>query len=571
MKNQLNFFLISLLFLFQTACQQAVKAPDYNIQKSTLADTAMVVSPHPLASEIGVDILQKGGNAVDATIAVQFALAVVYPRAGNIGGGGFMVVRNNDGTLAALDYREKAPAKAHRDMYLDENGEVIPKLSTVGHLAVGVPGTVDGLFAAHQKYGQLKDMKTLIQPAIDLAANGFAVTEEEAARLNRFQEAFRENNETPNAFFKDEWKAGDFLKQKDLAHTLELVRDQGRAGFYEGETADKIVAEMDRGSGWITLDDLKNYEAQWRTPIVGDYKDYKVISMPPSSSGGIALLQMLEMVEDYPLSEWGFQDIKSIHLMSEAMRRAYADRAEFLGDTDYYPVPIDSMLDDTYLRERMADFSPDSASVSSSILAGNFEVALESYETTHTSVVDGDGNAVSLTTTLNSNYGSKVVVAGAGFFLNNEMDDFSSKPGVPNQFGLIGNEANAIAPGKRMLSSMTPTIVEKGDELFMVLGTPGGSTIITSVFEVMLNVIEFGMPIDQAVSSPRFHHQWLPDRIMIEEGQLDSTKINALKAMGHNFHSVKSIAKVKAIHVREDGKLHGAADPRNSDDDAKGY
>ena len=571
MKNAINFFLIAFLLYVQTACQKSGTGQNYIIQKSTIADSAMVVSPHPLASEIGVEILRQGGNAVDAAVAVQFALAVVYPRAGNIGGGGFMVIRTAEGSYAALDYREKAPKLAHRDMYLDETGEVVPDLSTAGHLAVGVPGTVDGLFAAHEKFGNIKDLKTLIQPAIELAEDGFSVTTEEADRLNRFQEAFRKHNAKPNAFFKDEWQAGDLLKQTDLANTLKRILINGSAGFYEGETADKIVAEMERGNGLISHDDLKSYRAKWRTPIVGEYKNYKVVSMPPSSSGGIALLQMLEMVEDYPLSEWGFHDPRSIHLMAEAMRRAYADRAEFLGDMDFYPVPIDSLLDDTYLRARMANFNPDSASVSSSILAGNFEVALESYETTHTSVVDARGNAGSVYTTLSSNYGSKVVVEGAGFFLNNEMDDFSAKPGVPNQFGLIGAEANAVQPEKRMLSSMTPTIVEKEGNLFMVLGTPGGSTIITAVFQVFLNVAEFGMPLDQAVSSPRFHHQWLPDRIMIEKETLDTNTILALKAMGHNFHRVTSIAKVKAIHVLPDGKLHGAADPRNTDDDAKGY
>lgn len=569
--NRANFFLFFVFLATLAACRHTPVAPNYSIQKSTVSDAAMVVSPHPLASDVGVQILQQGGNAIDAAIAVQLALAVVYPRAGNIGGGGFMVIRNQEGKTDALDYREMAPQAAVRNMYLDSLDQVIDGLSRNGQLAAGVPGTVDGLIRAHQKYGKIPDFALLVEPAVKLANQGFKVTEEEADRLNRFQEDFKKYNTAPNPFLKEKWLAGHKLVQKELARTLQLIQQEGRAGFYEGETADDLVTEMKSGNGIITHDDLKNYEAKWRTPITGSYKNYHIISMPPPSSGGIALVQLLKIVEDYPLSEWGFQSTPAIHLMAEAERRVYADRAQHLGDSDFYPVPKDSLLKNDYLEERMSDFSLDSATTSENILAGNFDIQLESFETTHTSIVDAEGNAVSVTTTLNSNYGCKVWVDNAGFFLNNEMDDFSAKPGIPNQFGLIGAEANAIQPGKRMLSSMTPTIIEKDGQLFMVLGTPGGSTIITSVFQVFLNVAEFGMTLEEAVNAKRFHHQWLPDQIMIEKGALDETVKQELMELGHQLNEVEYIAKVKAIHCLPDGRLHGVADPRNLDDDAKGY
>lgn len=569
--NRTNFFLFFFVLLLFSACRQTPIAPDYLVQKSTIADAAIVVSPHPLASDVGLQILKQGGNAIDAAIAVQFALAVVYPRAGNIGGGGFMVIRDKIGQIDALDYREMAPQAAHRNMYLDSLGQVIDGLSRNGQLAAGVPGTVDGLIRAHQKYGKIQDFALLVEPAIRLANNGFAVTEEEADRLNRFQEDFKKFNTAPNPFLKETWLPGHKLAQKELGRTLELIQKEGRAGFYEGETADDLIAEMKSGNGIITHEDLKNYEAKWRTPVTGNYKNYRIISMPPSSSGGIALVQLLKIVESYPLSTWGFHSTSAIHVMTEAERRVYADRTQHLGDSDFYPVPQDSLLQNEYLAERMADFSMDSATTSNNILAGQFDIPLESFETTHTSIVDAEGNAVSVTTTLNSNYGCKVWVDNAGFFLNNEMDDFSAKPGVPNQFGLIGAEANAIQPRKRMLSSMTPTIIEKDGALFMVLGTPGGSTIITSVFQVFLNVAEFGMPLDEAVNAKRFHHQWLPDQILIEKGTFSEGIKQELIDLGHEIKEVDYIAKVKAIHRLPDGRLHGAADPRNLDDDAKGY
>lgn len=557
------------LFSLLLGCRQAPLVP-YEAEQSEYYEEAAVVTGHPLASEVGEQILAKGGNAVDAAVAVQLALAVVYPRAGNIGGGGFMVYRAADGTVDALDYREKAPSGASRNMYLDSLENPIDGLSTKGHLAAGVPGTVAGLVAAHTKYGSLP-WNELVQPAVDLAQAGYIISTTEADRLNTYQEAIATFNNSDCVFVKDNWATGDLLQQTDLASTLERIRDQGKAGFYQGKTAELIVAEMESGNGMITADDLTNYEASWRSPMVGTYDQYRIISMPPSSSGGVALLQMLGMVEDYPLREQGFHSTAAAHLMVEAERRAYADRAEYLGDSDFYPVPLDSLTDKAYLQQRMADFDPTQASKSEALAAGSFTNLKESFETTHTSIVDKQGNAVSLTTTLNSNYGCKVVVDGGGFFLNNEMDDFSVKPGTPNQFGLVGAEANAIAPGKRMLSSMTPSIIEKDGDLFMVLGAPGGSTIITAVFQVFVNVAEFEMPLDSAVWAPRFHHQWLPDQIWVEPTALGEKVKAELKAMGHDFRDVNRMAVIKAIQKLEDGRYHAVGDFRNPDDDVSGY
>jgi len=567
-----NILFIALILGSFFSCKDTSVKPPYQIHKTAFADKAMVVSAHPLASKIGIEIMKQGGNAIDAIIAVQFALAVVYPRAGNIGGGGFMVIRKADGTAAALDYREKAPLAADRDMYLDSLGNVIPNKSRVGHLAVGVPGTVAGMLAAQKKMGKLTDYKKLLEPAIRLASKGYKITQTEADRLNRFRGDFLKQNSAPVPFVKEgKWKMGDVLVQKDLAHTLELIRDKGREGFYGGPTADKIVAEMQRGHGIITLEDLAKYQPKWRTPITGFYKNFKIITMPPSSSGGIALMQLLEIIEDYPIAKWGFHSPKAIHLTVEAERRVYADRAEYLGDSDFYSVPTDSLLNKAYLKARMSNFQMDKATSSDTILAGNFHQMVESFETTHTSVVDAQGNAVSVTTTLNLNYGSKVVVAGAGFLLNDEMDDFSAKPGVPNYFGLIGNEANAIQPQKRMLSSMTPTIVEKDGALFLVVGTPGGSTIITSVLQIFLNVTEFGMTLEEAVNASRFHHQWLPDDVKFEKDGLDSPTLSNLEVMGYVLTEVNRIGIVKAIQVLPNGKLNGVGDPRNPDDHAEGW
>lgn len=530
---------------------------------------AMVVSAHKEASEAGVKILQQGGNAVDAAIAVQFALAVTFPAAGNLGGGGFMVLRQNDGQAFTLDYREKAPAKASRDMYLDKNKNVIDGLSLHGQLAAGVPGTVAGLFESHKRFGKLP-MSALVQPAIDLAENGFIITEKDAASFNNAWAEWNKYNSMPNVFTATEkWKAGMLLKQPDLAKTLRLIQDKGKAGFYEGETAEKIVAEMKRGNGIISLEDLKNYDAVWREPLKSKYKEYDLISMGPPSSGGIALFQLLKMVEPYNIPKDSWHSTQTTHLMVEAERRVYADRATHLGDKDFYPVPMAGLLNNAYIKGRMKNYNPKKASLSSEIKAGSPSKA-QKEETTHLSVVDEEGNAVAVTTTLNGAYGNAVVVGEAGFFLNNEMDDFSVKPGTPNYYGLIGAEANKIEPQKRMLSSMTPTILTKDGKLFMVVGTPGGATIITSVFQTILNVVEHKMDMQKAVAAARFHSQWLPDKISYEKDAFDAKGLEALKKMGHTVDARSPIGRVDAILVRPNGTLEGGADPRG-DDAAIGY
>ncbi len=540
---------------------------EYTVNKRVLAENGAVVSAHPLASKAGVQILKQGGNAIDAAIATQLALAVVYPNAGNLGGGGFTVARLNDGKLLAIDYREMAPAAAHRDMYVDTDGTARTDKSQDGHLSSGVPGAIAGMFAMHP-YAKLP-FDQLIEPAILLAEHGFVITEREARSLNALQTDLKKYNTVPPVFIREKWKAGDTLVQKDLARTLKRIKEKGQAGFYEGETARLIVEEMKRGKGIITYDDLKNYKAIFRTPHSFSYKGNQITGMPMPSSGGLLLNQMMKMVEDRNIASMGFHSAEAVQLMTEVQRRAFADRAEYMGDADYYKVPVAMLSNEKYLQERMKDYNPLKATPSTNIKPGNMKRP-ESEETTHFSVIDKNGNAVSITTTLNNSYGSRTVVGGAGFFLNDEMDDFSIKPGVPNMFGAIGGEANAISPGKRMLSSMTPTIVLKDNKPFIVLGTPGGTTIPTQVFQTLINMLEFNMSAEDAVYKPKFHHQWLPDELILEKGFPVKVK-EVLQSMGYSIGRERSgIGRTELIKVLPDGKFEAIADNRG-DDAAEGF
>lgn len=533
------------------------------------ADSGMVVSARVEASKIGVEILKKGGNAFDAMAATELALAVAYPYAGNIGGGGFMVYRTKDGDIGSLDYREKAPIAATRDMYLDKDGNIIPGKSTKGATAVGVPGTVAGVFASHEKFGKLP-MEEILEPVIALARKGVVVTEKQEQRLAYYKKAFLEVNKDTIPLART-WKKGDTVKYNALANTLERIQKEGRDGFYKGETAKKIAAFIQQEGGIITEEDLAKYEAKWRTPVVFEYDDLKIISMSPPASGGVCLAQIMTSIESFDLDKYGHNSTKAMQVIIEAERRAYADRSYFLGDPDFVDIPLDTLISKAYNEGRMSSFSFDRPTKSSEIDHGNIEF-MESNETTHYSIVDAYGNAVSVTTTINGGFGSKLYSKELGFFFNNEMDDFSSKPGTPNMFGLIGAKANEIAPEKRMLSSMTPTIVEKDGKLHMVVGTPGGSTIITSVLQTILNVHEFNMGMQEAVDQPRFHHQWLPDVVMIEPNQFDSIVKKELKELGYKIDERNSrvIGKVNAILVQKDGTYEGGADKRG-DDTAVGY
>ncbi|KPQ19016.1 MAG: gamma-glutamyltransferase [Algoriphagus marincola HL-49] len=538
-------------------------------KRGLIAEKAMVVSARGEASRIGIEIMKKGGNAFDAMMATEMALAVTFPFAGNLGGGGFAVYRLANGEIGSIDYREKAPGAAHRDMYLDENGDVIPGLSTKGALASGVPGTIAGIFEAQSKFGKLEP-KEILQPVIDLARNGFVVSTQQAGRLQSIREVVREVN-GENTFYGKEWNAGDTIKNIALAETLERIASNGRDEFYQGKTAKILVDHMQKMGGIITEEDLAAYEAAWREPIVFDYKELRVISMAPPSSGGVTIGQILKMVEPYDLQAMGHNSADYVQVLTEAMRRAYADRNYYLGDPDFVEIPIDELLDDDYLKERMGSFNPEMATLSADIAEGKVLFA-ESMETTHYSIMDEEGNALAVTTTLNGAYGSKVYLDELGFFMNNEMDDFSSKTGVPNMFGLIGADANSIAPGKRMLSSMTPTLVERDGKLWMILGTPGGSTIITAVAQTILNAYEFDMTMQEAVEAPRFHHQWLPDQILFEENTLDSALLKALSAKNYLINEGRTpiIGSVDAIMLLPDGKLEGGADPRR-ENEAAGY
>lgn len=567
MKKSRFILLLSVCLSSIQAFAQLVPFP-YVIQKEVQGDSGIVVTAHPLATKVGLDILKKGGNAIDAAVAVQFALAVVYPQAGNIGGGGFLIYRDAKGKKTlALDYRETAPAAATETMYVDSLGNVLPQKSRYGALACGVPGTVDGMWQAQFYHGRL-NWGQVVSPAIELADKGYQITEQEAQNLNAEKLTFARNCSLSPAFVKFEgWKAGEWLIQKDLAQTFRRIAGEGRDGFYAGATATLIVKEMEKKGGLITLEDLKKYKSVWRTPLEFDWQGMHFISMPPPSSGGIILQQLLGMVGPYPLQKMGFQSAQAVHLMVEAERRAFADRAVHMGDPDFWKVPMKTLTDSAYIRGRMADFKADMVSDNAKVQGGNIK---ESEETTHFSIVDYEGNAVSVTTTLNDSYGSRTVVAGAGFILNNEMDDFSAKPGTANLYGAVGGKANAVAPNKRPLSSMTPVIVTKGGKNWLVLGTPGGTTIPTSVFQVLVNVAVFGQTLPEAVAAKRFHHQWKPNYISIEEGCLSEEVEAELTKMGHEIQARGPIGRVEAIIRLPNGKWQGVADGRG-DDSAGGY
>lgn len=563
-KHLLSFIaLLSILF----SCKQEVN--NHAPIKGLITENAMVVSARAEASIIGNDILKKGGNAFDAMCATQLALAVAYPFAGNIGGGGFMVYRKANGEIGSIDFREKAPLGATRDMYLDTNGDVIPDKSLIGAMAVGVPGTISGVFEVHEKLGSLP-MEDILNPVIALAYKGVVVTKKQEKTIKKYQHLFPKANKD-SILFDKHWKENDSIKYPALAKTFERILKYGKDEFYKGTTAKILAKFIQDNDGILTEEDLAKYQAKWREPISFSYDDLKVISMGPPSSGGVCLAQIMKMLEPFHLDEYGHNSLKAIQAITEAERRAYADRSFYLGDPDYVNIPLPTLIKEDYLSGRMADFSFKKATKSSDVSHGNIRL-IESDETTHYSIIDQFGNAIAVTTTLNGAYGSKLYCSELGFFLNNEMDDFSSKPGTPNMFGLIGAEANKIEPEKRMLSSMTPTIVEKNGKLYMTLGTPGGSTIITSVLQTILNVHEFKMTMQEAVNAPRFHHQWLPDEVKMEPNKFDKSLVNKLEKLGYSINQKDSpiIGKVDGILVLDDNSYEGGADYRG-DDTAVGF
>ena len=575
MKQKFQVFCLLVLALFQMSnsgsAQQFFKQHpqinpyQYTIVKEQSFQKAAVTSAHPLASMVGAAIMKDGGNAFDAAIAVQFTLAVVFPGAGNIGGGGFLLSRNTEGVLMGIDFREAAPDKASRDMYLDEKGNPIDGMSKLGASASGVPGSVAGMFSAHAF--AKKTMKQLLQPAYELAAGGFVITESEARSLNGERKNFIKYSAQASAFTrKENWKAGDTLYQPELAATILRIQQNGKAGFYEGETAAMIVEEMKNSKGVISLEDLKIYTPKFRKPIEFDYRGHHIISFAPPSSGGILIAQMMQMIAPYPLTTMGANTFESVSLMVEAQRRAYADRAEHMGDPDFWKVPTTTLTSNAYAQERMKDFQPGVAGNSKMIQAG---VAKESEETTHFSVIDESGNMVSVTTTLNGGYGNKTIVGGAGFLLNNEMDDFSIKPGVPNMYGALGGEANSIQPGKRMLSSMTPTLVTKNNQPYINIGTPGGTTIPNQVYEGLVNIIDHNMSLKAAIDAPRFHHQHIPDNINVEADFPEKT-INTLKEKGYIVNKRYAFGRMDGIMILPNGNRVAAGDKRG-DDSVAGY
>lgn len=553
----------TLLLTTQTLTAQVLTSKSY--------ENGMVVSADYHASEIGKKILQQGGNAVDAAVAVQFALAVTLPRAGNIGGGGFMVVHLANGETNTLDFREKAPERATRNMYV-RNGEFKSELSWEGILAVGVPGTVDGMIKALERYGRLP-LDMVVQPAIDLARKGYNLSYTQAQDLNNHKDTFKKYQASAKYFTTGDsslFREGDLFVQKDLAETLERIARFGREGFYSGPVADAIVNEMERYRGLIGYRDLRNYESVWRDPVVAEFSGYELHIMPPPSSGSIAIAQILEMIDDYPLKEMGHNSAEYVHLVSEAMRRAFADRSHYLGDPDFVDIPMEELLSEEYNNRRMTSFRDNSVTSSESLEHGEIAGFVESSETTHFSIVDKDGNAVAVTTTLNGSFGSHVSVSGAGFLLNNEMDDFSAQPGEPNAYGLIGAEANAIEPGKRMLSSMSPTIVTKDGKIDMVLGAAGGPRIITATLQSFLNKAVFGMRSQQATAQPRFHHQWLPDMLFFDDFGLSPDTQKALEERGHRLFPMPGVGRAHNIYVDQNGNLNSGVDPRG-DGHAAGY
>lgn len=551
--------IVLILFSFSVSGQYT----DINIVKEVkVKNKGVIVSAHPLASEAGAKILRMGGNAYDAIIATQYALAVVYPQAGNIGGGGFLVGVKSNGETFTIDYRETAPKKATRDMYLDKTGKANTDLSQNGRLAVGIPGSVAGFFAT-LKHGKLP-MEKIIQPAIDLAEKGFAITEQEANLLNSHKVNFQKHNQISTVFVKDTpWKAGDFLVQKELAETLKLIQKSGAKGFYEGKTAELLVSEMKNGNGIITPEDLKSYKVAERKALEFDYKGNHIVSMPLPSSGGILLAQMLRMSSYENLEKYQQNSTQAVQIMTEAERRAFADRAEYMGDPDFIQDKTSYLISDEYLKSRWKSFSFNKATPSSEV-GKIIKQPKESTETTHISVIDKDGNAAAVTTTLNGLYGSKVVVSGAGFFLNNEMDDFSVKPGVPNMFGAVGGEANSIQPNKRMLSSMTPTIVLKDQRPYMIVGTPGGTTIPTSVYQSIVDVIDFKLNANISVNAPKFHHQWLPETVAFEKN-FPETTIKELEKLGYKAEKWGQIGRTEMILIDDNGNIHAVADGRGDD------
>ena len=564
------FILFALVFLFKSCTTDSPTEPKNGV-KEAFSDSLMIVSSHPLAVDAGLEIYRNGGNIFDALVGVQFALAVVYPRAGNLGGGGFAVIRTADGTVTTQDHREVAPKAAFREMYLDSLGDVVDGLSLRGHLANGVPGTVAGLIDIYYDFGGELELKTILTPAINLAENGFPVSGVEAERLNRFQGQFREYSTRPNPFSeKRHWEAGNMLVQPELAKVLRAIAENGKSGFYQGWVADSIITEMKRGGGIITHEDLESYRSVYRDPIVFDVDEFRVFSMPPPSSGGVLLQQMFHFIENETLCCEDGWDLESAHLLIEASRVAFALRAEHMGDPDFMEFTADQLTNSARLDSLWHFFDPEKAGKGQFFLEKDM-VLPETWETTHTSIADSEGNAVSLTTTLNSNFGNKVVVGGAGFFLNNEMDDFSVLPGVPNQFGLLGSEINAVAPRKKMLSSMTPTIIDKDGELRMVIGSPGGPTIISAIFQVMLRDILFDMNPYENIQRPRFHQQAFPQETRIEENAFQQQVMKDLKEKGHVFNKIERMAVVKMIKRTSDGKLNGAGDERNPDDHAEGF